>query len=71
MVTDSSTGLSVLQSSVAECVERLAASGGSPRPRAAYRMQFHAGWRFQDATRLTEGSLWQQARLRHCGSQLL
>ncbi len=36
-------------SGVAECIEHLAASGGSVRPLAVYRMQFHSGWRFEDA----------------------
>ncbi len=47
------TGIPVLQpSGVAECLERLAAGGGGPRPLSVYRMQFHAGWRFEDARRL-------------------
>ncbi|MGD9714288.1 MAG: malto-oligosyltrehalose synthase, partial [Thermomicrobiales bacterium] len=47
------SGISLLQpSGVRECLERLAASGGGPRPLAVYRMQFHAGWRFDDARSL-------------------
>ena len=53
MMIDSTFGVSVLQASgVAECIEHLAASGGSVRPLAVYRMQFHSGWRFEDARHL-------------------
>src|SRR5690348_8788993 len=55
MMIDSTFGVSVLQpSGVAECIEHLAASGGSVRPLTVYRMQFHSGWRFQDARSLVQ-----------------
>src|SRR5581483_9148691 len=53
MVIDLTSGMPVLQpSGVAECVERIAASGRSTRPLTVYRMQFHSGWRFEDARAL-------------------
>ncbi len=53
MAIDLTSGMPVLQpSGVAECIERLAASGGSGHPLTVYRMQFHSGWRFEDAHQL-------------------
>src|SRR5262245_12287170 len=37
---------------ISECLDRLAAQKRSARPLATYRLQFNAGFRFEDARRL-------------------
>ena len=39
-------------SGISECLDRLAAQKHSARPLSTYRLQFHAGFRFEDARRL-------------------
>src|SRR5262249_28824911 len=39
-------------SGISECLDRLAAHKEEARPLATYRLQFHAGFRFEDAQRL-------------------
>jgi (1->4)-alpha-D-glucan 1-alpha-D-glucosylmutase len=39
-------------SGISECLDRLAAQKRSARPLATYRLQFHAGFRFEDAQHL-------------------
>src|SRR5512140_378965 len=48
----SQTGLLAPASSVAECLDRMAAGKGRSRPLATYRLQFHRGFRFDDARKL-------------------
>ncbi|HSE48292.1 MAG TPA: malto-oligosyltrehalose synthase [Terriglobales bacterium] len=55
MATDQRSGASVLApelSGLAECLDRLAARKRASRPVSTYRLQFHAGFRFEDARAL-------------------
>jgi (1->4)-alpha-D-glucan 1-alpha-D-glucosylmutase len=45
----SQTGFLAPQTSVSECLDRMAAGAGRSRPVATYRLQFHRGFRFDDA----------------------
>src|SRR5207248_2281080 len=48
-----SPAISILEGSgYSECLDRLSASGGVPRPLATYRLQLSADFRFADAERL-------------------
>src|SRR4051812_14187603 len=48
----SQTGLVAPQTSVAECLDRMAAGTQRNRPLATYRLQFHRGFRFDDGRKL-------------------
>src|SRR5207302_1139020 len=48
-----SPAISILEDSgYSECLDRLSASGGVPRPLATYRLQLNANFRIADAERL-------------------
>ncbi len=48
----SQTGLLVPQTSVSECLDRMAAGATRSRPLATYRFQFHRGFRFDEGRKL-------------------
>ena len=48
----SNTGLLAPQTTIAECLDRMAAGRERSRPLATYRLQFHSGFRFSDARKL-------------------
>jgi len=55
VATDQRAGAAVLPAAftgLAECLDRLAARKRASRPVSTYRLQFHAGFRFEDAHRL-------------------
>src|SRR5512142_196341 len=64
MGTRAGTTVTVEYSGLSECLDRLAAEKRSTRPVSTYRLQFHAGFRFEDARRLV--AYLHQLGVTHC-----
>lgn len=63
----SAPAISIIEShGFSECLDRLSARGRQNRPRATYRLQFHAGFRFVDALRIVP--YLEQLGISHCYS---